>query len=58
MTNSSIAPRPREIAGTLRAIRSRWDRAERDQRRTLARTKQQQLLRSLSSAHNRLGNAV
>jgi len=58
MPNSIIAPKPREIAGTLRAIRSRWDRAERNQRRSLAQTKQQQLLRSLSAAHNRLGNAV
>lgn len=58
MTNSINVPKPREIAGTLRAIRSRWDRAERSQRRNLAQTKQQELLRSLIVAHNRLGNAV
>jgi hypothetical protein len=58
MPNSITVPKPREIAGTLRAIRSRWDRDERNQRRNLAQTKQQELIRSLLAAHNRLGNAV
>ena len=44
MTNTVTEPKPREIAGTLRTIRSRWDRAERIERRHLAQTKQQQLV--------------
>ena len=58
MTNNATEPKPREIAGTLRVIRSRWDRAERIERRHLAETKQQQLARWLTAGQNRLGNAV
>lgn len=58
MPNPITLPKPQEIAGTLRAIRSRWDRAERNERRNLAQTKQRELLRSLIVAHNRMGSAV
>jgi hypothetical protein len=58
MTNTVTEPKPREIAGTLRTIRSRWDRAERIERRHLAQTKQQQLARWLIAGQNRLGHAV
>jgi hypothetical protein len=58
MTNTVTEPKPREIAGTLRTIRSRWDRAERIERRHLAQTKQQQLARWLTAGQNRLGHAV
>lgn len=58
MKLSTERPKPREIAGTLRVIRSQWDREERNQRRNLARAKQRQLLRFLIAAPNRLGNAV
>ena len=58
MTNTVTEPKPREIAGTLRTIRSRWDRAERIERRQLAQTKQQQLARWLTAGQNRLGHAV
>lgn len=58
MTHFVTDPKPREIAGTLRAIRSRWDRAERIERRHVAQTKQQQLVRCLAASQSRLGHAV
>lgn len=56
--NTTTAPKPREIAGTLRVIRSRWNSTERIERRQLAQTKQRQLARSLTAHQNRLGHAV
>lgn len=58
MNNPVTEPKPREIAGSLRAIRSRWDRAERIERRHLAQTKQQKLARLLTASQHRLGHAV
>lgn len=58
MNNTVTEPKPREIAGSLRVIRSRWDRAERIERRHLAQTKQQQLARLLLANQHRLGHAV
>ena len=58
MSHTTTAPKPQEIAGTLRAIRSQWDRAERIERRHLAQSKQRQLVRWLTTAQNRLEHAV
>lgn len=58
MDATVTTPKPREIAGSLRAIRSRWNRQERERRREMARAKQRELFRCLGADDTRLDNAV